>query len=128
MNRGVGGGVVDESHVGGFFEGIFVVLDNSEQRIYSIVCLRVGLCPLLVMCKRVEKFRVGCQSRNKKAFEEFLFPRSYSPTFWRQTFEFCDILIFGAYISKSSLFGVKGGVGGVFSGDLWEISSLMSGK
>jgi len=23
------------------------------------------------MCKRVEKFRVCCQSRNKKAFEEF---------------------------------------------------------
>ena len=43
MNRGVGGGVVDESHVGGVFEGIFVVLDNCEQRIFSIVCLRVGL-------------------------------------------------------------------------------------
>ena len=71
MNRGVGGKVVDESHVGGFFEGIFVVLDNSEQRIYSIVCLCVGLCPWLVVCKRVEKFRVCCQSRNKKAFEEF---------------------------------------------------------
>ena len=23
------------------------------------------------MCKRVEEFRVGCQSRNEKAFEEF---------------------------------------------------------
>ena len=23
------------------------------------------------MCKRVEKFRVGCQPRNEKAFEEF---------------------------------------------------------
>ena len=45
MNRGVGGGIVDESHVGRLFEGIFVVLDNSEQRIHSIVCLRVGLCP-----------------------------------------------------------------------------------
>jgi len=45
MNRRVGGGVVDESHVGGFFEGTFFVLDNSQQRICSIVCLRVGLCP-----------------------------------------------------------------------------------
>ena len=23
------------------------------------------------MCKRVEEFRVGCQSRNEKAFKEF---------------------------------------------------------
>ena len=23
------------------------------------------------MCKRVEEFRVGCQSRNEKVFEEF---------------------------------------------------------
>jgi len=45
MNRGVGDGVVDESYVDGFFEGVFVVLDNSEQRIYSIMCLRVGICP-----------------------------------------------------------------------------------
>jgi len=45
MNRGVCGGVVDEGHVGGSFQGIFVVLNNSEQRIYSIVCLRVGFWP-----------------------------------------------------------------------------------
>jgi len=47
------------------------VLNNSEQRIYSIVCLRVGFCPSLVICKRVEEFRVCYQSRNEKVFEEF---------------------------------------------------------
>jgi len=45
MNGGVGRGVVDEGHVGGFFQGIFVVLNNSKQITYSIVCLRVGFCP-----------------------------------------------------------------------------------
>jgi len=30
MNGGVGGGVVDEGHVGGVFQGMFVVLNNSE--------------------------------------------------------------------------------------------------
>ena len=45
MNGGVSGRVVDENYVGGVFQGIFVVLNNSEKRIYSIVCLRVGFCP-----------------------------------------------------------------------------------
>ena len=62
MNRGVGSGVVNEGHVGGVFKGILVVLNNGEQRMYSIVCLRVGFCPELVVCKRVEEFRVGGQS------------------------------------------------------------------
>ena len=39
MNRGVGSGVVNESHVGGGFQGMFVVLNNGEQRIYDGIVL-----------------------------------------------------------------------------------------
>jgi len=47
------------------------VLNIGEKRIYGIVCLRVRFCPQLVVCKRVEEFRVCCQSSHEKAFKEF---------------------------------------------------------
>ena len=45
MKRGVGNGVVNERHVGGVFWGMFVVVNSGEERIYGIMCLRVGFCP-----------------------------------------------------------------------------------
>ena len=47
MNGGVGSGVVDRGHVGGFIQGIFkfVVLVNGEKRIYGFVGLSVGFYP-----------------------------------------------------------------------------------
>jgi len=47
MNGGVGSGVVNKGHAGGFIYGIFkfVVLNNGEKITCGIVGLRVGFCP-----------------------------------------------------------------------------------
>jgi len=41
MNGGIGSGVVNKGHIGGFIWVMLVVLNNGEKRIYGFVGLRV---------------------------------------------------------------------------------------
>jgi len=75
MDREVGSGVVNKSHVCGFLQSIFVMLDNGKEGIYGIMGLRVagGFCSQLTLCERFEEFSVCCQSGNasEEAIKEF---------------------------------------------------------
>ena len=71
MDGWVGGGVVDEGHISGFLEGIFIMLDDSKEGIYGIVGLCVGFCAELAVCEGVKELSVCCQPSDEETFKKF---------------------------------------------------------